>query len=60
MNDELIKDKLMDIYNKMYRHFGPRHWWPADTPFGSSDRGDTYPKRCMEECREGYIELEKQ
>jgi len=33
MNDELIKDKLMDIYNKMYRHFGPRHWWPADTPF---------------------------
>ena len=23
MNDELIKDKLMDIYNKMYRHLDP-------------------------------------
>lgn len=25
--------KLMDIYDRMYKHFGPRHWWPADTPF---------------------------
>jgi endonuclease-3 related protein len=25
--------KLMEIYDRMYKHFGPRHWWPADTPF---------------------------
>ena len=24
---------LMDIYRRMYDHFGPRHWWPADSPF---------------------------
>ena len=25
--------QLMDIYSKLYAHFGPRHWWPGDTPF---------------------------
>ena len=24
---------LLRIYNKLYRYFGPRHWWPGDTPF---------------------------
>ena len=24
---------LLNIYNKLYAHFGPRHWWPADSPF---------------------------
>ncbi|MFY9141019.1 MAG: hypothetical protein WBJ83_01595 [Thermacetogeniaceae bacterium] len=24
-------DRLMEIYNKLYEYFGPRHWWPADT-----------------------------
>ncbi|MCG2727848.1 MAG: endonuclease [Candidatus Methanoperedenaceae archaeon] len=24
---------MMDVYNKLRNHFGPRHWWPADTPF---------------------------
>lgn len=28
-----VCDRLMDIYYRMYEHFGPRHWWPADTPF---------------------------
>jgi endonuclease-3 related protein len=28
-----MHDKLMDIYNKLYEHFGPRHWWPADSSF---------------------------
>ena len=23
----------MDIYERLYRHFGPRHWWPAETVF---------------------------
>jgi endonuclease-3 related protein len=27
------KDKLLKIFDKMYDHFGPLHWWPADTPF---------------------------
>lgn len=28
-----MHDQLMEIYNKLFEHFGPRHWWPADTPF---------------------------
>jgi endonuclease-3 related protein len=26
------RKKLLTIYDRLYRHFGPRHWWPADTP----------------------------
>lgn len=26
-------EKLMEIYKRLYRHFGPRRWWPARTPF---------------------------
>lgn len=25
--------RLMEIFNRLYRYFGPRHWWPAETPF---------------------------
>lgn len=25
--------ELGDIYDRLFRHFGPRHWWPAETPF---------------------------
>lgn len=28
-----MRKKLMDIYRLMYGHFGPRHWWPAETDF---------------------------
>ncbi|MFO1520431.1 MAG: endonuclease III domain-containing protein [bacterium] len=24
---------LNEIYEKMYAHFGPQHWWPGETPF---------------------------
>ena len=24
---------LMKIYNKLYQVYGPRHWWPGETPF---------------------------
>lgn len=24
---------FMEVYDRLYSHFGPRHWWPADTPF---------------------------
>jgi endonuclease-3 related protein len=22
----------MDVFNRLYRHFGPCHWWPGDSP----------------------------
>lgn len=25
--------RLLKIYGLLHKHFGPRHWWPADTPF---------------------------
>jgi endonuclease-3 related protein len=28
-----IRQALMNIYERLYGHFGPRHWWPADGPF---------------------------
>lgn len=28
-----MKDRLNKIYQRLYRHFGPQHWWPAETPF---------------------------
>lgn len=24
---------LHDLYDSLYHHFGPQHWWPADSPF---------------------------
>ncbi len=26
-------DKLLEIYRRLYRTFGPQHWWPGETPF---------------------------
>jgi endonuclease-3 related protein len=28
-----MKVLLMKIYRKLYRAYGPMHWWPGDTPF---------------------------
>ena len=28
-----LKNTLAEIYDKLYGHFGPQHWWPGDTPF---------------------------
>jgi endonuclease-3 related protein len=28
-----MKRKLNLIYQKLYSHFGPQHWWPADSSF---------------------------
>jgi len=25
--------KLIEIYRRLYRTFGPQHWWPGDSPF---------------------------
>ncbi len=27
------KRLLLDLYRKLYKAFGPRHWWPGDSPF---------------------------
>jgi endonuclease-3 related protein len=28
-----MNDKLLDIYRILLDHYGPRGWWPAETPF---------------------------
>jgi endonuclease-3 related protein len=28
-----LNEKLTTIYNLLFSHFGPQHWWPGDTPF---------------------------
>jgi endonuclease III related protein len=28
-----MKTLLMKIYDKLYKAYGARHWWPAETPF---------------------------
>ena len=33
MNNNHLKEKIGDIYQKLYRSFGPQSWWPGDTPF---------------------------
>lgn len=27
-----MTETLLLIFRRLYEHFGPRHWWPADTP----------------------------
>ena len=28
-----MRKLLMEIYGRLYEAFGPRHWWPGETPF---------------------------
>ncbi|MFH1868030.1 MAG: endonuclease III domain-containing protein [Candidatus Omnitrophota bacterium] len=28
----MLREKLIYIYNILYENYGPRRWWPADTP----------------------------
>lgn len=28
-----LRELLLDVFNRLLHHFGPRHWWPAETPF---------------------------
>ena len=32
-NRKMTRDSLVDIYERLFRHFGPRGWWPGETPF---------------------------
>lgn len=33
MSNNKLQVQLLDIFEKLLGHFGPRHWWPADTKF---------------------------
>lgn len=32
-SDAQLSERLIAIFERLARHFGPRHWWPAETPF---------------------------
>lgn len=32
-SNKKTKHTLMEIYREMLQHFGPRNWWPGETPF---------------------------
>ncbi len=32
MSSNKIQDQLLCIFHSLLDHFGPRHWWPAETP----------------------------
>ncbi len=27
------REVLREVYQRLYDHFGPQHWWPGETPF---------------------------
>ncbi|MFQ5691925.1 MAG: endonuclease III domain-containing protein [Nitrospinota bacterium] len=29
----MTRQVLLDVYDRLLRHFGPRGWWPGETPF---------------------------
>jgi endonuclease-3 related protein len=33
MDDQSLNQTLLDIYSRLFEHFGPQHWWPAEEPF---------------------------
>ena len=30
---EFLRNRLLDIYGRLYGRYGPQHWWPADGAF---------------------------
>src|SRR5512146_909517 len=32
-NEGSLGERLLEIYELLFRRYGPRHWWPAETPF---------------------------
>lgn len=31
--DKMVNARLMEIYDRLFDYFGPRHWWPAKNDF---------------------------
>jgi endonuclease-3 related protein len=32
-NEKRMKNRLIEIFDRLLEYFGPRFWWPADSPF---------------------------
>lgn len=30
---ESVHNPLLDVYHRLFTHYGPQHWWPAQDPF---------------------------
>lgn len=33
MAASLLKERLLELYNRLFDRFGPQGWWPGETPF---------------------------
>ncbi|MFC2009615.1 endonuclease III domain-containing protein [Chloroflexota bacterium] len=33
MGGKAVAKMLLDMYHRLLSHYGPQHWWPADSPF---------------------------
>ena len=33
MGVKTVTKMLLDVYHRLLAHYGPQHWWPADSPF---------------------------
>lgn len=33
MGGKAVTQMLLDIYHRLLSHYGPQHWWPAESPF---------------------------
>jgi endonuclease-3 related protein len=33
LDNEEIKRRLLEVYNRLFADFGPQHWWPGGGPF---------------------------
>ncbi len=29
----MVTNSFLDVYDRLSTHYGPQHWWPADSPF---------------------------
>jgi endonuclease III related protein len=33
MADQAVGERLGEVYRRLLEHYGPQHWWPANSPF---------------------------
>ncbi len=33
MGNQEIREKLRQVYDRLFKEYGPQHWWPASEPF---------------------------
>ena len=49
-----MRDRLIDIYDRLLERYGPRDWWPADSRFEVMVGADPRTEHRVEQRREGY------